>query len=133
MEQRPDRMDGSPRRPSVLNVREKGKRFERKIVKDLKAIGYTKAATSRAASRLLDSSKVDISNVPYYIQCKNGYEKGINYMTLLQSMKELTGKNFEEVYPMIVLHKRGTKYAETLAVMPYEDLLLLLAKIKNCK
>ena len=134
MERASNRLDGRTRRPAVLNVREKGHRLERKVAKDLRGVGHTKAKTSREASKLLDSSKVDIFGVPYYIQCKNGYPKGINYVTLIQSMRKLVDENFEIVdYPLIVIHKKGSKYGETLAILPYEDLLAMIAKIEKLK
>lgn len=122
------------RRPAVLNVAEKGKRFERSIVKDFKSIGFKRAATTRATSKLLDNCKVDINGIPYYIQCKNGYLKGLNYSTIFKQMKELITENYDKVeYPLIILHKKGGKYEDTLAVLPYKDLLEMINKIYKCE
>ena len=55
----------------VMNSnRDKGHRFELKIVNELKEMGY-EAVSSRAESKNLDAQAVDIvSNFPYYVQCK---------------------------------------------------------------
>ena len=63
--------------------RNKGHNLERLIARDLReVVGYNKAATSRAVSKLLDDCGVDIAvlgplveSIPYLIQAKAGYEK----------------------------------------------------------
>lgn len=56
-----------------------GNNFERKIVLELKELGFDDVVTSRAESRNMDNRGVDIfgMNFPYYIQCKNSktYQK----------------------------------------------------------
>ena len=56
-----------------------GNNFERKIVNELKELGFEDVVTSRAESRNMDNKGVDIfgHNFPYYIQCKNSktYQK----------------------------------------------------------
>ena len=51
--------------------RDKGHRFELKIINELKELGY-KAVSSRSESKNMDDKGVDIiSDFPFYIQCKN--------------------------------------------------------------
>lgn len=104
------------------NNRRKGHVLERRVAKKFRDIGYGFAKTSRQASRLLDDSKVDIAYVPYLVQCKKGYPKGINYTNILLETKEAIQKNFppeEQVhnYPCIIIHDKGSKKEEKLVVM----------------
>ena len=51
--------------------RDKGHRFERRIINELKEFGY-QAVSSRSESKSMDDKGVDIiSDFPFYIQCKN--------------------------------------------------------------
>lgn len=102
--------------------RRKGTDLERRVAKKFRDIGYEFAKTSRQASRLLDDSKVDIAFVPYLVQCKKGYTKGLNYTNIITETKELIKKNFppdEKVhnYPCIIIHDKGAKSEDKLVVM----------------
>src|SRR5690606_32028160 len=96
------------------NNKRKGSQKERDVAKKFRDLGYEFAKTSRQASRLLDDSKVDIAFVPYNVQCKKGYPKGINYTLVFNEMKEGLNKNFpptESVhnYPCVIIHDKGRK------------------------
>jgi len=114
-----------------MDVREKGHRFERYIVSILKSIGFSKASTTRQSNRLLDSCGVDIDRVPYYIQCKNGYTRGINYSKLIKDIHTRLKNEYDKVdYPIIVLHKKSSKYEDNLAILPLDDLINILKQIE---
>jgi hypothetical protein len=102
--------------------RQKGHTLERLVAKKFRDSGYEYAKTSRQASRLLDDSKVDIAFVPYLVQCKKGYPKGLNYTNILLEIKEAIQMNFppdEKVheYPCVIIHDKGKKTEEKLVVM----------------
>tara|TARA_R110000850_G_scaffold34024_1_gene92241 strand:- start:43000 stop:43371 length:372 start_codon:yes stop_codon:yes gene_type:complete len=102
--------------------RAKGHNLERRIAKIFRDLGYPFAKTSRQASRLLDDSKVDIAFVPFLIQCKKGYLKGLNYTSIFLEMKQALGINFPpddqiHKHPPIIIHDKGRKSEEKLVVM----------------
>ena len=73
------------------NVRRIGHNYERKIVKELKDLGFNRAATTRAMSRIMDDAKIDIHGVTYNIQCK-AVRSGLNVFTVLDEMEEAIAK-----------------------------------------
>ncbi len=108
--------------------RNKGHSWEREIAKVFREIGYEHCKTSREASKLLDSCKVDHWGIPYNIQAKNGYAKGLDYQSILNEISELLNKNYPTRvgFPTIIIHKKKNS---KLAIMKLEDLYLLLNKI----
>lgn len=63
---------------SKINARNKGHVYERKIVKELKQLGFNDAVTSRSESKRADDAGVDILGVDgFAIQCK-AVERGLN-------------------------------------------------------
>jgi len=112
-----------------MDVREKGYRWERAVVKNIKEVGekFRRAITTRANNKILDSCKVDIDRIPLYIQCKSGYLRGINYSKLISEMVTLIRKEFGSVdYPIVVMHKKSSKYEENLVIIPYKDFMHIL-------
>lgn len=98
-------------------ARRKGHNYERTIVKFFKDLGYADAKTSRLGSRLLDSAKVDICDIPFNVQCK-AVEANIDY-------NKLTGEIEGEItklipgrinLPIMIFHKknRNTNVVMTL-------------------
>ena len=62
----------------TINARNKGNAYERKIVNELKELGYKNAVTSRSESKRADDAGVDILGVDgYAIQCK-AVERGLS-------------------------------------------------------
>lgn len=117
-----------------MDVREKGKRFERYIVSLFKSLGFKRASTTRASNRLLDACKVDIDRIPYYIQCKNGYNRGLNYSKVIQDMRDSLIAEYDTIeYPLVILHKKSHRYEDNLAIIPMEDFFKLLDKIHNAR
>ena len=78
-----------------MNNRDKGHRWERALRRLFLQWGFLKAQTSRAASKLLDDSKVDLAFVPWNIQAKSGYvKKRPKYDLIYKQTKEILAKNF---------------------------------------
>lgn len=57
--------------------KQKGNRYELKIIKELSELGYDGLKSSRSESRSLDNDKIDIAQdrdaeneLPFYVQCK---------------------------------------------------------------
>jgi hypothetical protein len=92
--------------------RKKGHLLEQLTVRDLRDL-FPKAKTSRNASHLLDSCKIDLAFLPLNIQCKMGYiNNRPKWDTLKQESKELLEKNYPKndpihTYPFILRHKMG--------------------------
>jgi hypothetical protein len=106
-----------------------GHNWERKVINDLKEIGYNEAVSSRQASRETDNAGIDICNTgDIAIQCKNT-AKNIDYFKINKSMN--TGKH------KIIVHKRTEKTGEVFkvqgkyAIIEYDFLLKLLASWKE--
>ena len=92
--------------------RRKGHLLEQLSVKDLRDI-FPKAKTSRNASHLLDSCKIDLAFLPLNIQCKMGYlNNRPKWDVLRDESKELLEKNYPKndlihKHPFILRHKMG--------------------------
>lgn len=99
--------------------RRKGHNYERTIVKYFKTLGYIEAKTSRLGSRLLDSAKVDICDIPFNVQCK-AVEAHIDYYKLTEEISKELKKLFpyREDYPILIFHKKNKK---TNVVMTLEE------------
>lgn len=109
------------------NVRRIGHNYERKIVKELRDLGFTKATTSRASSRIMDDAKIDINGVTYNIQCK-AVRTGLNVFTVLDEMETTIPKLVpeREIYVNLVFHK---KEGDEVVVLRKEDWYLILKKL----
>jgi hypothetical protein len=112
-----------------------GHTLERRVASKFRDLGYEFAKTSRQASRLLDDSKVDIAFVPYLVQTKKGYKKGLNYTNIILEIKEAIKKNFPpddkvHQYPCIIIHDKDKKPEEKLVIME-ETTFWELIKTKN--
>ncbi len=118
-----------------MKVKSKGSRnrnaghsWEREIAKNFRDIGYERCKTSREASKLLDNCKVDHWGIPYNIQAKNGYTKGLDYQSILDEISSLLKKEYPSrvKFPTIIVHKRKTS---KLAIMSLADLYCLISKL----
>lgn len=114
--------------------RDKGHRYERWWVQQLKKLGFGKAMTARQGSRIADDSGIDIINVPYNIQAKAGYPKGLNYKDIFDKIDEAKVENFMtndpiQDYPTVIAHKKSRKKNEHYVVMKVEDFISLIEKI----
>jgi hypothetical protein len=93
----------------VRNNRTAGNAYERKIVNELKDIGFSDVVTSRAESRNMDAKKVDVfgESLPIHIQCKNTKD---NFK--VADYYEENEEFFPEDKPVVIFHKK-TKKAKT--------------------
>lgn len=105
-------------------ARRKGHNYERTIVKFFKDLGYADAKTSRLGSRLLDSAKVDICDIPFNVQCK-AVEANIDY-------NKLTGEIEGEItklipgrinLPIIIFHKKNRNTNVVMTLDEFEKLM----------
>jgi len=105
-------------------ARRKGHNYERAIVKFFRDLGYSDAKTSRLASRLLDSAKVDICDIPFNVQCK-AVEAHIDYYKLtdeiLTELEKIYPKRLK--YPTIIFHKKNKR---TNVILTLEQFKMLL-------
>jgi hypothetical protein len=105
-------------------ARRKGHNYERTIVKFFKDLGYVDAKTSRLGSRLLDSAKVDICDIPFNVQCK-AVEANIDY-------NKLTGEIEGEItklipgrinLPIMIFHKKNRNTNVVMTLDEFEKLM----------
>ena len=112
--------------------RNKGHQAEREYSNMFKDMGHEFCVTSRYGSRQHDDCGIDLINVPYNVQIKAGYARGLNYSKVLRDIYDRVSLNFprfapERERPSIVIHKKdvGRGKARTefdeLVVMTLED------------
>jgi len=119
-----------------MNNRRKGHNLERQVASDLKQF-FPFAKTSRASSKHLDDSGVDINFVPILIQCKSGYKKNRpKFEEEKQKVAERINVNFPPTHPIhdmpfILIHKVDRQPPKV--EMDYDLFLLLLedSRIKD--
>lgn len=91
---------------SVNHNRTKGHNYERELVKIFKELGFDRAISTRASSKLLDDCKVDINFIPYRIQAKSGYDKVRPKFEVLKSeCDRLIQEKFPEDEAALLLNK----------------------------
>jgi len=112
---------------SKPNVRRIGHNYERKIAKELRDLGFLRASTSRATSRIMDDAKIDINGVTYNIQCK-AVKTGLNVFLVLDEMDKTIPILVpeREDYVNIVFHK---KEKNEVVVLRKEDWYLIVKKL----
>lgn len=120
----------------------KGSNAEREYAKLFRELGFSFCKTSRLESRLLDNCGIDLTNLPFNVQVKAGYDRGLNIKDVLDHTKtqvsELIPPNKpEHEMPTIVIHKktvgRGKRRGELddLVYMSFEDFTKIIKKIKE--
>lgn len=124
-----------------MNNRTRGHNLERQVVRDLTPF-FKFAKSSRASSKLLDDSGIDIAFVPFLIQCKCGYPKNRpKFEDEYRNIKENITKNFPESstihnMPIVLIHKlnsgRGHARSEEQmqVTISYDYFLYLLDNLK---
>lgn len=115
--------------------RNSGHTFERYWAKTFRDKGYIYCKTTRQASRLLDSCKVDLAFIPYNFQCKKVLAS-INYKDLILSIKKSLKENIPEEdlihdYPIVIAHKRGRAPEDHLIIMESSSFIDMMGKIKE--
>lgn len=114
-----------------MNSRRKGHNFERKWATFFKKIGYKNCQTSRYASRLLDNCKVDLANIPYFIQLKHDKRK-LDYAEIFLEMTQLLKENDVGVdKPRIIIHRIGRKRFQEFAVIPIEEFKTIISGLED--
>ena len=106
----------------------KGHNLERDRVKFWKSIGHKDAATSRAESKSADDKGVDLCNIPVIEQCKNGYDKGINYKALILDIKARVKKTKYSSMHLVIIHKKRGSFS---AVMTHQTFKYFMSH-KDC-
>lgn len=119
----------------------KGSQAERLYAKLFKELGFNHCVTSRYGSRIHDDSGIDLINLPFNVQIKAGYARGLNIKEVIDytknKIKELfPSKSPEHQYPTIVIHRkdvgRGGRRKDTddLVYMSFEDFKQIIKMIK---
>jgi len=112
----------------------RGNDAERKYAKSFRDLGFERCKTSRSESRNLDNAKVDLTDIPFNVQIKAGFKKGINYSGLLKEVEDALSEAYPErlSLPTMIIHekpvgkgKKRTKY-NTLVILTFEDFKKLL-------
>jgi hypothetical protein len=110
----------------------KGHNAEREYAKKFKALGFSFCMTSRQGSRIHDDAGIDLINVPFNVQVKSGYKRGLNIKTVIDYTKERIKELFpphapEHKLPTIVIHRKDSKPGkrrtdtDDLVYMTYKD------------
>lgn len=92
------------------NNRRKGHELERYWARQFRPF-FPYCRTTRQESTLLDSCGIDLTNIPFFVQCKAGYEKSYpKYDQEYDYIKYKLGENFPEDHPnfevpIILIHK----------------------------
>lgn len=118
----------SPTTPGAgKKARRKGHNYERTIVKFFKDLGYTDAKTSRLGSRLLDSAKVDICDIPYNVQCK-AVEANIDYCKLTDEITREVNKLVptRKDLPIMIFHKKNRNTNVVMTLDEFEKFMNLV-------
>ena len=119
--------------------RNKGHNAERLYAKLFKELGFSFCQTARYGSRMHDDAGIDLINLPFNVQIKAGYKKGLNYSQVLQVIDERLGEMFpehapEHNFPNILIHRKDAKRGkrrqpyDDLVVMSFEDFKKLIKK-----
>jgi hypothetical protein len=120
----------------------KGSNAERLYAKIFRELGYTHCKTSRYGSKLHDSAGIDLIFIPFNVQIKAGYSRGLNYSKELKyledRMKELfPTDSIEHSLPKLLIHhkdkKKGSRSRaeyDDLVVLTFKDFKKILKKIK---
>ena len=108
-------------------ARNKGISYEQDLASTLRQI-WPKALTTRNASRILDSCKVDIAHVPLAIQAKSGYKaRRPKADEIFNEMDTLLAKNLPKDspilgYPKVLIHKMDARKKHNhLVTMNFDD------------
>ena len=126
------------------NARKKGHDLERTRARFWRALDFPYCRTSRAESRLMDDCGIDITNIPFFFQCKAGYENNApKYEVEFNNIRHNLGENFPADHeyhniPIILEWKRdrsGPKHPEkwtwTMDYITAENIMTDYYKMKQ--
>lgn len=122
--------------------RTKGHNAERLYAKIFKSLGFDFCITSREGSRISDNAGIDLINLPFNVQIKAGYARGLNYKDTIDYTKKQISELFppnakEHTIPTVLIHRkdvgRGKKRQDTddLVSMSFEDFKTIIKKVKE--
>ena len=94
----------------MINKRDKGHAYERKLGKELIELGYKDCVTSRSESRNTDNQGIDFVNTGSFAIQAKAAERSVPYWRLLQDMAKA-----KKGIPLI-FHKRNNK-PETVTML----------------
>lgn len=117
----------------------KGNNAERLYAKLFRELGYKFCLTARQASRITDDAGIDLANIPFNVQVKAGFHKGLNPAKILGIIDERLPNLFPPEnpihnYPNILIHRnqigRGNRRVaeDDLLYIKVQDYIKLLAK-----
>jgi len=121
----------------MTNNKRIGSNAERFYAKYFRMLGFKSCRTSREESKVLDSSGIDFTNIPFNIQLKYGFQKHLNYSKELFDIDNKINLNIDKNNPyynkpVVIIHRKKvgkgfkrTKY-DDLAVMTVETLTRLM-------
>jgi hypothetical protein len=112
-----------------------GHNAERYYAQEFRNLGFKRCITSRQGSRLYDSCKVDLMNIPFYVQAKAGIQRGLNPIKILKEMNDALKEFIPDHpdYPKIIIHKKkvgsGNKRNEydEIVTMTFQDFKKLIS------
>ena len=119
--------------------RQKGHNAERYFAGKFRDLGFDLCQTSRYGSRQLDDCKIDLINLPYNVQVKAGFQRGLNPSIVFKEMDKLISENLpkerpEHNYPKILIHRKQvgqgntrTKYDDIVS-MTFDDFVKIISK-----
>lgn len=103
----------------------KGKRYEYEIRDYFKSIGYTDCIISSSESTNADNMGIDLMNLPFVVQCKNGYKSGLKYLEILNNIVKKTKGTKYEGQMVFIFHKNKRR---TEVTMSFKDYYILVDK-----
>lgn len=110
---------------------EKGKRYERSLVRDFKKLGFDEAGTNRQHSRELDALGIDLWATPVLVQAKYGAQKNLNYRKEIARIKTLLkGKKYLKDMPLILAHSTDSRReTNDIFILTRKDFMKLIKQI----
>jgi len=97
----------------------KGKRFEYECRDYFKTNGFPDCIISSSESTNADNMGIDLLNLPFIIQCKNGYKAGLKYQEILTNIKKKTKNTKYEGQLVFIFHKTNRKIEVTMSLSHY--------------
>lgn len=88
----------------------KGRRFEYEIRDFFKGLGYPDVITSASESTNADNLGIDLLNLPFIVQCKNGYEKAnLKYLDIITDITKRIKNTKFDGQEVFIFHKKNRK------------------------
>lgn len=106
----------------------KGKRFEYECRDYFKSLGFNDCVLSGGESINADNMGIDLCNLPFIVQCKNGYARGLNYSDIIKKIEIKTKKTKYEGQVIFVFHKCNRKTTVSMNYKDYSSLFKLELK-----